>query len=326
MQIFLYSAFFFFSSKEGKTACRFYIRQHIPNPLDRRNTTVSKSARRRQGLRHHESSTCFKMASWNIRGVSEKLPMIESFCRTHLIDVIVLQETLRSEGQWPTKLAGYNCIEQFRLPAVASARGILMGIRKGLQVFSVGQSTLHYSFVRVYSQEFTFPFICGTVYLPCKGSPARRSVIRDFRNELSRLKSSYGGCKLLMMGDFNCSADELRIKLLNGDEMQELDIAPIHGSTITWTGPRGRQSSLDHAIVSADCMRQCNTFGIVDSTWDCSDHFPVVLVNRINSNKKVAALVERKPLMKIRKQLDSSKIDSVLNSNIWNDVIIRDDS
>lgn len=261
-----------------------YIRYHVGNPLLRR--PLNGRRRQQQVRRDRFPSMLFRGVSWNVRSINGKRSDIEVLCKKVGIDVVAIQETHRGVDAWPIKLTGFNCVEQ---PATTDGgdrrgvHGIMLAVRKGLQAYSVGNPTGNYMFLRVFSQQLAYPIICGCVYVPVSGCPNRRVVIRNLRTEIAKLKIAYPNAKLLVMGDFNGSIQQVHGWLLEGrDGILDLNTVPIQGpSTATWFGPRGRSSTIDHVLVSSDLMKDDGAIARVDNTWDISDHKPLITAVRV---------------------------------------------
>ena len=218
-----------------------YVRNHVANPQERRHHRRPQNRRR---VARRIPMSVFRTVTWNIRSINGKRSDVEVLCNRVGVDVVAIQETLRKGDAWPIKLTGYNCVEQSASDE-AGVHGLMLAVRKGLQVYSVGNPTGNFMFLRVFSPQLAYPIICGCVYVPIQGIRSRRVVIRNLRTEIAKLKNTYPNAKVIVMGDFNGDQNKVQDWLLEGrDGIQNLSFVPIRGPSATWFGPRGRSSSI----------------------------------------------------------------------------------
>jgi hypothetical protein len=229
-----------------------------------------------------------RIATLNIFGYDRKRADVEYFVQKERIDVLGLQETLKTDKSWPLRLHGFQCIESPSVDGVG--RGVALAVRKGLSVCNVGSPSTFWSFGRIVGNGVTGDVIVGSVYVPCSSSGSRglkRRVINAIKSEVSRLRRKYPNDRIIVMGDFNTPLNSIsRIcERTNNNNGLPLPI-PITGSSTTFH--RARMSSdIDH--ICADRILEGKAK--VLKWWDLSDHWPVMAVfnktlpSNISANK-----------------------------------------
>jgi exonuclease III len=253
-----------------KKGCRmrgWFARVNILNPKDRVaknvNTSVEVNAKRVVGNN-------ITIASLNIRGLNDKKVEVEMLALENNIDILCLQETLRTESFWPLRMCGYNVISSHMDKSKHGARGVALAVRRHLAASVISEPSPYYIFVRILNKAIKDSMIVGCLYFPTGDASYKTQIRNEFMTKVDALHHRFPEAMILVAGDFNSTTEVVK-KLLTRKHSQ-MALVPVIGSNKTFHR-RGRPvSDIDHIL-------QCNCVEAKAKVWmtcDLSDHYPIV--------------------------------------------------
>jgi len=219
------------------------------------------------------SDVALRIGTWNIRGTKGKRGEIEHYLNENRLDILGLQETLKTTRSWSLRYSGYQIVEVPVETLSRGNRGLALLIRNEISAYPVGTSSTNWIFTRVFGHGINRPFIVGTVYLPHQhvaGTPFHDSsrIKREFKAEVLKLHRDHPGECVVVMGDFNMKGTQVDT-FCNSLNMSRA--TPVTGSVLHTYHSAGRSSDLDHIIIT-DQYVQLVSEVIVDDSTDLSDH------------------------------------------------------
>ena len=214
------------------------------------------------------------VASWNINGLRAKRVELDVFLMKKQPAIIAIQETHRADGSWRLTLPGYSVIERMANRA-ENAQGVLLAARSELSLIEVEDASQYWVFGQVLCKQQRL--VVGSIYLPSKN---RRSIKEELRQTLGKILAKYQSAGIVMMGDFNMSADKVNRMLIRWG--MPLQVQQTKGSGNTWHQSNKTPTAIDHIVVSHS-VKELLSRASVDRSWDVSDHWPVVASMNVQS-------------------------------------------
>lgn len=214
------------------------------------------------------------VATWNINGLSRKLPAVRQYLAEKSVVCLALQETLRSPQSSRLWVPGYRVLEYPGLaPQGPSARGIALVIDQRLSAFEVGSPSPFalFALCTASREDGGGRFIVATIYIP-HAAVDKAEAWASVKSQVSRLSRKYAGVPIVACGDWNTPKTALTKRVR---EELSLHRVNLKGKSVTCT--RGRGSKIDHICASKDVAESCGSKGKVDRHWagGISDHLPV---------------------------------------------------
>lgn len=249
-----------------------------------------------------------KVATWNIRSLTQKRVELEMYMQRNGIQILGLQETWRDRSQWPLRLKGYHVLEAEALRGVESRNGLALLVSSTLPMYQVCGCSPYAigARVRVGMEEWTIL----NVYVPVIGVP-RQTALKFIRAAIEQEVVRNLSAKLLVMGDWNM--DVMKLSRMLGRWRVPMSVIPCNGNPATYRGPTS-WSSIDHMVVSSEgsqFVKKCR----VNRTWDLSDHWP------LESALRGVSVVEETTRVRPRLSVDVPVLlgnrEAVLGSNRW---------
>ena len=199
----------------------------------------------------------------------------------------------------------YRYFRKKAIKSLPGMRGLYLGYHKSCQA-SLENKDLNYILsLSTYSLWNHALCSIGNVYVPQKKhNLARRAAF----SEITAWLKYHSNHAAILLGDFNCSKDELNdfISDFNG-----WTILPISGSTVSWS--RGELSSdIDHAIINMHISNRISSATFVDY-FPISDHRPL-LVRCSDTSFDDQFTLANNPVRWDRNQCKIVK-DSIFNDN-----------
>jgi exonuclease III len=292
---------------QGKFACRDHL-QKVDRPNKSARVTAGK------GTSIGDSSFALRCCTWNIRGLKNKRLDVEHFLQVEGIDVISIQETLKSNPNWKTFLRGFNVVESLVDRNVEGARGIALAVRRKLIAHTVYNSP-HILVVRIYGKNPTNGVLVAGVYIPSCSSRAKRNGFAELWRVLQSMEKKWPNIPMMVLGDLNTSRDCLKLQA-------DFSLVKVRGSPITWfTKGWKRYSAIDHALVNTVARKQGSIQAQVNRNWDVSDHWPLVVEWKLETRVQVCRNQSCKGNAPCRRGIVGSKLKTckqeVISHNYW---------
>jgi endonuclease/exonuclease/phosphatase family metal-dependent hydrolase len=171
---------------------------------------------------------------------------------------------------------GYNCVERAAQGEgkERKASGLALLASKALPFHEVGAHSPHQVLGKVSVPGVTAGITVGTVYVPPTKvhQGARKAVLKNLANAVAKVLEQNADAEVLIMGDFNMKRKQLQRWLIR--EKLPLGAVPVTGYQMTYRSGK-RRTAIDHAIATWPAIRR-GAVVRVGSTWDRSDHFPII--------------------------------------------------
>ena len=277
-----------------------------------------------------------KLACWNVRslGGGGGRGELELYLRREGVAICAVQETHLVEGGWPLRIRGYQCLESAAAKGEPGKVGLALLVRDDLPAFRVGDVSPYIIGARVTLQSggATHDLLVATVYIPPSGYASRRDALLAVRTSAERWARADLDARLVLMGDWNSSAQRLdrTLQRWRGSALCSASVRKCAGSALTYRGRTWRD--LDHIVASpaaAAWLRPPR----VNRTWDTSDHWPLEAVLRVPQPEAAqtggAAAQDGKPargLGSMGWQVLSPKISGdIAHHNVWEALAVDSD-
>jgi len=130
------------------------------------------------------------------------------------------------------------------------------------------------------------------VYLPCTGTTDRENIIDDMLADLCAWRTKYEHCKCMIGGDFNsdldrnCNASLSIRKFCADNDLQRCDLLHPCSVPYTFNNAQGHCSKIDYMLHDNVIVE---SFDIIESNTNLSDHLPLVVVCQCNISIKSTA-------------------------------------
>ena len=239
------------------------------------------------------------MVSWNVssaRGgkIKEIALMLEQG-----VAILGLQETRRSSEDYRMRFKGFKCFESLVSEHRASnglaaksgpepgRNGLALVVRNDIGAFEVGEESGYWILLRVFGGPFETPCIVGTVYRPHDTDMSER-VLRDLGKQVERLHDRYHDDPIVLMGDWNTTIKGMGFV---GEWIPSLKrvsvVGEARGQARSFHSRGGKEAGdIDHVVVDKDHQNMIESARVL-SSWDSSDHFPLLVTVKGVSRKPV---------------------------------------
>ncbi len=220
------------------------VKPHVPFWV--RNANLAVSAQRQAARVQHEERRLaaveswvrrrfLAFATWNVNQLARKKADIEArlLAVPGGIQVVALQETMRTSGDWNLRIAGYQCVER-RARDSPGARGVALCVRSGLQMAEVGPMSDFCVFARVtgFGSDVNgrqCSVIFGSVYVPPKGE-GRRAALAEVHRVLATVRGKFADEVVIAMGDFNMTQQQCGVWAARVRAGSSTGMAVVRGS------------------------------------------------------------------------------------------------
>lgn len=250
-----------------------------------------------------------RVMTFNSRGWMSKYEEIECLLVENKVDLFACQETWLSKQTTRASLSRYQVIES-KAHGGKGKRGVLLALKRNLGfTLSEYRCTDYFVAGTISGSSKTgelIKFMAISVYIPCKGEKRKEALnmLSDLLNSLTRRKEQL--TSIILLGDFNMDhsrMDRFVSKKLTAPYTR-LRNTP---KEVTWRGPRGKQSNLDHILT---CGLEATSQARVHFKYDTSDHYPLT-----------ASIAIRQPLKQrkgmISADLIASKRGEIATDPLW---------
>ena len=261
-----------------------FLREHIAYHV--RSTKAVKISWTPKGTVNDQ--VVFALASFNIQtATADRKLLVEDRLFEQEIDVLALQEHMRTEKDAPVRVGGYIT---FSVPAAANQdlgkgqRGVALLVRKHIACSEV-YSCDHFILVRAVLNGCTF--LLGSAYFP-QGVNAKKKVMKTLKSALKRESST--AQRVIILGDFNlnkAAVDKMILEL----EMKHLVRVELAQPDETWHGcftAKKKWSCIDHILMSPE-LKDRVSGAAVDRSWSFSDHFATTMDLKVDTSMSGAA-------------------------------------
>lgn len=265
------------------------------------SSSTNKSFNNRPLGTEHENkgkAVRFRFCSLNIVGIARKKEILTKWLYESHVSCVLLQETLKRDDGWSTRLSGYMGQELPARPYTHGARGLGCWVSKKVlnSPVSLGVGDTNNSnhvggnlaFQRIYLPDGKTSIFVGCVYIPCSnlartsGIPSRRKVVLKYvRKQLRLLRQQYPHDIIIVGGDWNMQPNVLDTMLarwnlgFNRKGVTSGSAVTFHGSR-TWSSPDAFIITSQHSSLVSRVA--------VSRDWTFSDHWPLLLDISLGSN------------------------------------------
>lgn len=213
-----------------------------------------------------------RFVSLNVNSLKSKLNDVRELLYTLKPHVVFLQETLRTSEDLLKQLwlgSHFVAYESPFVPDIFGARGLAILIAhqfRPISVIKLSQEDGGLLLGVEFCPQASVSWVFVNVYL-CRDAVARERSLQALTRLVERRPQSV----FVVGGDFNMHPHRLRSWLAGGGAI--FDLLPLPQGSFTTS--RGTEP-IDHFIVRGEHLSLfANPF--VDTRYDCSDHFPIVL-------------------------------------------------
>lgn len=215
------------------------------------------------------------VCSANVTTMSGKRMGLGWWCRKQHVTVMGLQETLRKPDSFKLRVPGYQGFESFA-DKERGGRGVALLVVEGVNAVRLGVDNPHFVFVLVSANApFRERMLIGSVYIPQASEPARqRDVLKQLAKEVQRLQERFAGVPMVVLGDFNMTADRLN-RWFNKCNL-DLRVNPGSGCMRTYRRGLVQVSGIDHVALSMAALRMFLKSWVDRAFHLSGDHFAVL--------------------------------------------------
>ena len=210
-----------------------------------------------------------RVATWNVRSLRsrEAKDELADFVTRRNLGILALQETWRSASARALRVPGYQVFECPTTQDESKGLGVALLVARELPAALVRESP-HALWVRVELVCADTPVFVACVYCP-------RGRARALLEQIGRQATEFmaKGAEVLIMGDFNTSADKAAKRLRRGGFAGGW--ARAWGSDATFHRAGRNQSSIDHVFASPLLLEHLSRACVLRQE-DRSDHWPVM--------------------------------------------------
>lgn len=167
-----------------------------------------------------------------------KKAVLESFCVTHDIDFLALQETERTRDTPAWTFGNYYLLERSPDRLEPGIRGVGLLVKKSWEVTILPDSTPYTLWVKVKCAGAMLR-VCS-VYIPNHNSPRHPEVKKALAKKLRTLLPSCD-TPVILMGDFNTSPSAMK-KWLKNSQIQ-MKVVSLQQNGVPYTFQRGKSKS-----------------------------------------------------------------------------------
>ena len=207
-----------------------------------------------------------RLVSFNVNGMNNKRESLLVWAQQDQVDVLCIQEHLRSESDWVVRLPGFQC---FSAPAgeKIGSRGVAVLVRNGIPAF---ERVVSDYLVLVEILIGATKVLVGSVYLPTT-KKFQTKVMKDISYVLATEGKKIQ--RIALLGDFNIDRDKIAQKCSAAN--LSLGLLDVEGDPNTWHRcPTKKSTAIDHVLASESLKELCSKVQVLRE-WDFSDHFPI---------------------------------------------------
>lgn len=264
------------------------------------------------------------IASWNVAGAKKKIEDVKYFLLQQNVKILGMQETLRPNASRHINLPGFTTYEGLcYVRDVTGQRGVSISIHNTLGSVRVGsRDNPYFVFAKVTSSSWSQSWIFGSVYIPSQWS-LRSKAMRQLRDEVASLKKTHNHIPIVLVGDFNQSAEKVSTSL----KRQRVKVAKVRGSAQTWHRVKERKfvsSAIDH-ILHYNTANYLSHSHVIRK-YDSSDHWPIVATVLPSAEGFSKPKVAAKQSMVWRKLKLREQPGLVANHNYWDPLLALPDT
>lgn len=263
-----------------------------------------------------------KLMSWNIGTVCGRRDLIRHLVEKEGLQVLCLQETLRTEKQFPLHVRGFTVFEAVAPSAQEAARrGLATMVRSTYNPSQVGRYHTNFQLVKIPSPRDGKDWIIANVYVPHKrvvphrergeGDLSPSAVLRDLQEAINEVLGTHPSAKVLVVGDFNMKQTAALLKLRRTRD--QLSGIKFRGSQISYHGSRHhRGSSIDFMLGNQNGAMHVDGCRVIRK-WDDSTHWPIAIDIRLPFNRIT------KPSEGVK--YDRKKFSSIMKDGSWTRIL-----
>jgi len=214
------------------------------------------------------------LVTWNVGTAAGKTAEMAEMLQEQRAVFGAFQETLQKAKAYPLRLSGYTVIERPFVAGKPGARGLALAASNRITLHELCYQDDNAIWARAMGMPGGRDWIVACVYVPTVGSSnkeRRAQVLAHIESTVQAVTQRFPGSPLVLMGDFNMTTVQLRVRMAElGMHARDLQ-GELHGSYKT---AGGKMRDIDHIVVN-ESAREALGLGVVLDRYDLSTHFPV---------------------------------------------------